>query len=114
MKVISTREVRNEMKTYFDLAEKERVVVKRGKKFVNLIVADDPDTIFVDDDWVKDFFEIPEEYRCNPFDVSPSGDIYWADKRNVEGTKKAIEAAYNGPTYTLNTEDIEKFVYGIQ
>jgi hypothetical protein len=31
MKVITTREIRNEMKSYFDLAEKEKVLVKRGK-----------------------------------------------------------------------------------
>lgn len=30
MKVITTRQIRNEMKTYFELAEKERVLVKRG------------------------------------------------------------------------------------
>lgn len=38
MKVITTREIVRETKTYFELAEKERVVVKRGKKYVNLIV----------------------------------------------------------------------------
>jgi len=30
------------------------------------------------------FFSIPEEHRTDPFDLSPSGDVYWADRRNVE------------------------------
>jgi hypothetical protein len=84
MKIITTREFRNGAKTYFDLAEKERVAIKRGKKFVNLIVTDEPDAEFFSETWIKEFLAIPEEYRCNPFDISTSGDLYWADKRNIE------------------------------
>jgi len=47
MKIITTREIVRETKTYFELAEKERIAVKRGRKYVNLIVTDDPDTKFV-------------------------------------------------------------------
>lgn len=90
MKVITTREIRSETKTYFELAEKERVAVKRGNKFVNLIVSDDPNKTYVDEDWVKGFLAIPDEYRCNPFDISPSGDLFWADSRNVEKVKAGI------------------------
>jgi hypothetical protein len=35
--------------------------------------------------------DIPKEFRCDPYEVSPSGDMFWADKRNVEKVKKAIE-----------------------
>jgi len=92
MKVITTREMRNDAKTYFELAEKESVVVKRGKnKYVNLVITNSPDKKFFTDDWLKEFFEIPAEYRVNPFNVSPSGDLFWADKRNVEHVDKAIE-----------------------
>jgi len=90
MKVITTREIRNETKLYFELAEKERVVVKRGKKFVNLIVSDQPNRVFLDENWVKGFLEIPAAYRIDPFEVSPSGDLYYADKRNVERLKEVI------------------------
>lgn len=38
----------------------------------------------VDKNWIKGFIAIPDEYRCNPFDISPSGDLFWADSRNVE------------------------------
>lgn len=34
---------------------------------------------------------IPEEFRCNPYDCSPSGDPFFADKRNVEAVEKALD-----------------------
>ncbi len=33
---------------------------------------------------LEKYFKIPEEYRCNPFLNDPHGDIFFADKRNVE------------------------------
>lgn len=89
MKVITTREIVRETKTYFELAEKERVVVKRGKKYVNLVVTDNPDDKFVNEKWFNEFMNIPEEYRVNPFDLSPSGDLFFADRRNIDHLDKA-------------------------
>lgn len=105
MKVITTREIRSETKAYFDMAETERVSVKRGKKFVNLIVSDDPAEVFVDKNWVKDFLSIPEEYRCNPFDISPSGDLFWGDKRNVANLKESIKQSKEGETITVSSKE---------
>ncbi len=105
MKIITTREIRNETKTYFELAETERVVVKRGKKFVTLIVTDEPDKKFVNEDWIKEFMSIPMEYRCNPFEFSPSGDLFFADKRNIEHINKSIKQARNGQKKSLSKEE---------
>lgn len=44
----------------------------------------------IDNDWIKEFIAIPEEFRINPFEISDSGDLYWADKRNVDGVKASI------------------------
>lgn len=44
----------------------------------------------IDNEWVKEFIAIPEEFRINPFEISDSGDLYWADKRNVDGVKASI------------------------
>lgn len=104
MKVITTREIVRETKTYFELAEKERVVVKRGRKYVNLIVTDEPDTKFVSEDWINEFMSIPAEYRINPFDVSPSGDLFFADKRNIEH----IDKSRTGQTKRLSDEERKK------
>ncbi len=104
MKVITTREIVRQTKTYFDLAETERVAVKRGKKFVQLIVTDDPDAKFVSEEWIKEFMKIPAEYRVDPFETSSSGDLFFADKRNLEH----IENAMKGRTRNLTVEERRK------
>ncbi len=91
MKIITTRELRNQTKAVFEMAEKERVAIRRGDKFWELTESDDPTIVPIDGDWVREFLAIPEEFRVNPFDISPSGDIYWADKRNVDDLNRAIE-----------------------
>ena len=40
MIVISPTKLRNEQKKYFEIAEKEPVVIKRGDKLIHLIVQD--------------------------------------------------------------------------
>ena len=90
MVIVSTKEFRDNQRKYFDIAEEEKVLVKRGKKYINLFVSDKPDDNFISEAWVKEFLAIPPEYRCNPFDNSPSGDLFWADRRNVESIEKQI------------------------
>ena len=50
MKVVSTKEISGSIKTYFTLAEQERVSVKRGKKYINLVVSKDPAMKYVDEE----------------------------------------------------------------
>jgi len=109
MKIITTREIRNKTKTFFELAEKERVAIKRGNKYINLVVTDSPDVQLVSEKWINEFMSIPMEYRCNPFDISPSGDLFFADKRNVEHIEKAVMQARNGQTKTLSKAEQEQF-----
>ena len=58
--------------------------------------------------------KIPEEFRCDPYEISPSGDPYFADKRNVEYVKKRLEKAQFSDPSTLvrtkNREEIEKLM----
>lgn len=91
MKIITTRELRNQTKAVFEMAEKERVAIKRGNKYWELTESDDPTITPIDGAWVGEFLAIPEEFRVNPFDISPSGDIYWADRRNVEDADMAFK-----------------------
>ena len=105
MNIITTREIVKNTKAVFELAETESVTVKRGKnKYVHLVVTDKPDSKFVSDSWIDEFMSIPEEYRCNPFNVSPSGDLFYADKRNVEHLEKAIKQAKEGKMKKLTPE----------
>ena len=107
--VITTRDVVRHSKTYFDLAETEKIAIKRGNRFVNMIVTESPETEFISDNKLKDFFEIPEKYRCNPFDYCASGDVYFADKRNIELLDIAIGQAKKGETERKN----RKFFFAI-
>ncbi|HBX89092.1 MAG TPA: prevent-host-death protein [Marinilabiliaceae bacterium] len=82
MRIVTSREFRDNQKKYFDMVDKnEQVVVKRKNRAYKLVPVNDDD-ILVD---------IPKEFRCDPYELSPSGDMFWADKRNVEKVKKAIE-----------------------
>jgi hypothetical protein len=107
MKIITTREIVRQTKTIFKLAETERVAVKRGEnKYVTLVVTDAPDTKFVSESWIREFLSIPAKFRINPFDVSPSGDLFFADRRNLEH----IEKARRGKIKKLSMEDQAKYL----
>ena len=56
--------------------------------------------------------KIPEEYRCDPYEISPSGDPFFADKRNVEYVKKRLEEPINkDELITIHGhEDLDKFL----
>ena len=112
MNIITTREIVKNTKAVFELAETESVTVKRGKnKYVHLVVTDEPDSKFVSNSWIDEFMSIPEEYRCNPFNISPSGDLFYADKRNVEHLEKAIKQAKESNTIRIKTkQDLASFM----
>ena len=110
MRVITTREIRTNTKAFFELAEKERISIKRGDKYINLIVSDNPAEKYLNKEWIEEFMSIPDQYRVNPFDVSPSGDLFFADKRNLEHIHKAIEGTKKGQTKKLSKEDQQAFL----
>lgn len=41
-------------------------------------------------DRLAEYLAIPKEYRINPYDYSPSGDLFFADRRNVEKLESAL------------------------
>ena len=79
IKVISSREFRDNQKKFFDLAEVQRVVIKRKNQFLELVPRGDI---------------IPES-------VSPSNDPYFDDPRNIEIIEKGLEQAKQGKTVKL-------------
>ncbi len=99
MRIITTR---NNTKAVFERIKTERIAVKRGEELVTLVTTDDTLMDFVDGTWARKFFAIPAEFRVNPFDVSPSGDVYFADKRNLDLIKEAAK----GPFIPL-TDDLQ-------
>jgi hypothetical protein len=85
MLVINSREFRNNQAQYFDLVDgREHIIIQRGKNKAYRLLPIEKD------DYVT---HIPSEYLCNPFDISPCGDMFWADKRNVESLDQSLEIA---------------------
>ena len=57
--------------------------------------------------------KIPEEYRCDPYEKSPSGDPFFADKRNVEKLDRILndkEAMEVSGEPLKSREDIERYL----
>lgn len=102
MRVVTSREFRDNQKKYFDMVDnKEQIVVKRSKNRAYKLVPVSDDDILVD---------IPKEYRCDPYEISPSGDMFWADKRNVEIVKKAVENKDQIAGKLNSADDIKNFL----
>jgi hypothetical protein len=108
MRIFSTREVARETKSVFDCAETEDVIVKRGKKIFQIIEKKKVDSKFVSNEWLDEFFQIPAEFQCNPFDVSPSGDLYFADKRNLDVIERSKEQARKGQGREISVDEWDK------
>ena len=94
MKIINSREFRDHQKMYFDLADNdEQIIIRRTKNRSYKLVPVSYDDLLM---------EIPEEFRCDPYLTSPSGDVYWADTRNIDKVKKAAAVPI---VAIINSED---------
>jgi hypothetical protein len=104
MRIVTSSEFRDNQKKCFDMADNnEQVVVKRRNKAYKLVPVSDDDMVV----------EIPKEYRQDPYKISPGGDMFWADERNVEKVKKAIEKKGDIKVELKTPEDIKKFLNNI-
>ena len=74
MVVVSSRDFRDNQRKYFELATKQRVIIKRKKEFLELVPRG---TV------------IPE----NP---SPSNDPYFDNPKNIEGILEAMTQVVKG------------------
>lgn len=57
--------------------------------------------------------KIPEQYRCDPYEISPSGDPFFADKRNVEKLDRILndkEAMEDSGVELQSRQDIERYL----
>jgi hypothetical protein len=90
MLVITSRAFRDSQKKYLDLAQKDRVIIKRKNDFVELV------------------------HRGNiiPNNPSPSNDPWFNNPKNIEALNRSIEQAKNGQTITL-TEAMQKELFSI-
>lgn len=89
MIVVSSREFRENQKKFFDLAEVQRVIIKRKNQFLEIVPRGET---------------IPEN-------VSPSSDPYFDDPRSIEQIEKGLEQAKQGKTVTL-TPSLREELFG--
>ena len=88
MKKITEIQFKHNVDAFLEQATDETIQIETESN--TLYLSTIQNTNIIDKKWVKEFMAIPEEFRVNPFEVSDSGDLYWADKRNVEEVKKII------------------------
>lgn len=75
MKIITTREFRENQKSYFDLAEKERVIIHRGKNRKPVLIS--------------------------TLDEGEVSDIYFSDPSVIASIKQGIEDVRQGRVTTI-------------
>ena len=101
MVIVTSREFRDHQKKYFEMVDNnEQIIVKRKDRAYKLVPVSDDDMLI----------DIPKEYRCDPYEISPDGDMFWADKRNVEIVKKAIENKEQIADKLNSADDIKNFL----
>lgn len=88
MKKITEKEFKQNIGTVLEQATNEPIQIEMENN--TLYLSTIQNTNIIDKEWIKEFMAIPEEFRINPFEISDSGDLYWADKRNVDGVKASI------------------------
>ena len=88
MKKITEIQFKHNVDAFLEQAIDEPIQIEIDNNKLYLSAIDNLQII--DNKWVKEFMAIPEEFRINPFEISDSGDLYWADKRNVDGVKASI------------------------
>lgn len=89
MITITEAEFKTNIDAIFERAIDLPVKIEDGNHFLYLTSIDHINII--DNEWVKNFMTIPEEYRVNPFETCDTGDLYWADKRNVNEFKDKFD-----------------------
>ena len=75
MRIITTREFRENQKSYFDMAEKERVIIHRGKNRKPVLLT--------------------------PIEESEETDLYFSDPNVLASIKQGIEDVRTGKITTI-------------
>ncbi len=84
MVVVSSREFRTNMMSYFTESNGDDFIVKtrdHGSFKVSIKPVKRDDAIL----------SIPPEYRRDPYEISPSGDPFFADQRNIDMLEESLK-----------------------
>ena len=86
MVVVSSREFRTNMMSYFTESNGDDFIVKtrdHGSFKVSIKPVEKDDAIL----------SIPPEFRRDPYEISPSGDPFFADQRNIDLLNERLKEA---------------------
>ncbi|MDL2255959.1 prevent-host-death protein [Parabacteroides sp. OttesenSCG-928-K15] len=93
MIVVSSREFRDNQKKFFDLAEEQRVIIKRKNQFLELV----------------------SHGNVIPESISPSNDPYFDDPRNIADINAGMQEAKEGKAMAmLEGESLDDFLNRIE
>lgn len=74
MKKISEKEFKQNIDAALEQATDEPIQIEMENNTLHLSTIHNINIL--DNEWVKEFMAIPEEFRVNPFAISDSGDLY--------------------------------------
>lgn len=110
MIVVSSRDFRTNMMSYFTESNGDDFIVKtrdHGSFKVSIKPVERDDAIL----------NIPPEYRRDPYEISPSGDPFFADQRNIDLIKERLKKEENGEVQLhemLPEESLDSFLTRIE
>ena len=108
MIVVSSREFRTNMMKYFTELNGDDFIVKtrdHGTFKVKIEPIKRNDAIL----------NIPPEFRRDPYEISPSGDPFFADQRNIDMINEGLHQAEEGKTFSMNeSESLDEFLKRIE
>ena len=110
MIVVSSREFRTNMMSYFTESNGDDFIVKtrdHGSFKVKIEPIKKDDAIL----------SIPPEFRRNPYEISPSGDPFFADQRNIDMIEERLKEIESGEAKLhemLPDESLDEFLKRIE
>lgn len=110
MIVVSSRDFRTNMMSYFMESNGDDFIVKtrdHGSFKVSIKPVKREDAIL----------NIPPEFRRDPYEISPSGDPFFADQRNIDMIEKRLKEAESGEATShemLPNESLDEFLTRIE
>ena len=110
MIILSSKEFRTNMMKYFTESNGDAFIVKT-RDHGAFKVKIEP----VELELENAIFKIPPEFRRNPYEISPSGDPFFADQRNIDMIEESLRQVEEGKTFSMGEgESIDDFLKRIE
>ena len=112
MIILSGKEFRTNMMKYFTEANGDDFIVKTHDHGAFKVKIEP-----VELELENAIFKIPAEFRRNPYEISPSGDPFFADQRNIDMIEERLKEIESGEAKLhemLPDESLDEFLKRIE